>query len=243
MRTAIFVITLERSIERRAHAEWIVSNGPIASELLVAVDGTALGNDVVAEIHHRHIYTPRYPHSLSRGEIGCFLSHRRAWKAIIDRQLDAALILEDDVTFDPQLLKNALYYLENHTSPGDYIQFQVRDVAVFREDAIHDEHHWLVQPCPVMLRTTAQFVTHDAARRLLDATQHFDRPVDTFLQMTWVTGVTVKVIQPCVVREISNQIGGSTLSRKRRPWYERLRREIMRPIYRAQIRHQSRKAS
>ena len=243
MKTSAFVITLDRSAERRPHAEKIVSDLPIPGELLSAVDGSSLAIDAVTQVYQRQIHMPRYPFSLSRGEIGCFLSHRKAWKAIVDRELDAALILEDDVIFDPKSLKNAINYLENCTSTEDYIQFQVRDVAVFPTDTIPDEHHWLVQPCPVMLRTTAQFVTHGAALRLLDVTQCFDRPVDTFLQMTWVTGVTVKIIQPCIVREISNQIGGSTLSRRRQPWYERLQREIMRPIYRAKIRHRSRKAS
>ena len=42
---------------------------------------------------------------------GCFASHRKCWKEIVDRNLDWALILEDDVRFTddaPVVLKNAL---------------------------------------------------------------------------------------------------------------------------------------
>ncbi|MEZ6131735.1 MAG: glycosyltransferase family 25 protein [Planctomycetaceae bacterium] len=242
MKTSAFVITLERSVERRPHADWIVSQLPLPSEILNAVDGRALPQDLVAEVCQRQIHSPKYPHELSRGEIGCFLSHRNAWQTILDRNLDAALILEDDITFDRDELCSAVKFVELSAEPGDYVQFQVRDVVAFAPE-VRDCGHALIQPRPAMLRTTAQFVTREAAQRLLDVTQSFDRPVDTFLQMTWITGVPVKVVTPCVVREISQQLGGSTLGGSRRPWHERLRRELLRPVYRAQIRYRSLKAS
>lgn len=49
---------------------------------------------------------------------GCFASHRRCWKEIVDRNLDMALILEDDVRFTddaPKVLKAALESL-----PSDF---------------------------------------------------------------------------------------------------------------------------
>ncbi|MBC7965224.1 MAG: glycosyl transferase, partial [Fuerstia sp.] len=126
---------------------------------------------------------------------------------------------------------------------GDYIQFQVRDIDSSWPVVVRDEKHSLIQPRPSPLRTTAQIVTWAAAKRLLELTTCIDRPVDAFLQLTWVTGVPIKVVLPRVVTEISQQIGGSTLGGKGRPWHERLRREILRPIYRAQIRFRSRKAA
>ena len=32
-----------------------------------------------------------------RGVIGCYLSHRRFWQMVVDRKMDYAVILEDDV--------------------------------------------------------------------------------------------------------------------------------------------------
>lgn len=230
-----FVITLERAVERRPQREWILANAPFACEPLSAVDGVAMTESDVAKIYQRQIYSPRYPHSLRRGEIGCFLSHRRAWQEIVDRKLDAAVILEDDVTFEPDELRQAIEFLDTCVQPNDYIQFQVRELENNDPPLVQAGQHSIVQPRPVILRTTAQLVTHEAAKRLLEVTQQIDRPVDTFLQLTWVTGVPVKMMLPRVVQEISQTLGGSTLGGRKKPWMEKLTREIVRPIYRAQI--------
>ena len=243
MKISAFVITLDRAVDRRPHARWIESNVPLPCLTLSAVDGKAMASDAVAGIYQRQIYDPRYPHSLCRGEIGCFLSHRKAWQAIVDQKLDAALILEDDVTFDADRLREAIDFVVGSMVAGDYIQFQVRDLDLSCPVVVGNEQHSLIQPRPAPLRTTAQIVTRAAAKRLLELTACIDRPVDAFLQLTWVTGVPIKVVQPCVVREISQQIGGSTLGGKGRPWHERLKREILRPVYRARIRFRARKAA
>lgn len=237
-----FVITLERAVERRPQRDWILANAPFPCEPLSAVDGVAMNESEVAEIYKRQIYSPRYPHALRRGEIGCFLSHRKAWQQIVDRELDAAVILEDDVTFEPDKLREAMEFLNSSVLPKDYIQFQVRQLESNYPTLVQGRQHSIVQPRPVILRTTAQLVTRAAASRLLEVTKHIDRPVDTFLQMTWVTGIQVKMVLPRVVEEISQNLGGSTLGGRRKPWMEKLTREIVRPIYRAQIWFHSRRA-
>lgn len=243
MNISAFVITLERAVERRPHAKWIETNVPLPCVAISAVDGTAMSADTVASLYSRQIYKPRYPHALRRGEIGCFLSHRKAWQAIVDQRLDAALILEDDVTFEVTRLREAVKFVRENMIDGDYIQLQVRDIASLHPIVTRTETYSLVQPRPAPLRTTAQIVTRAAAERLLTLTEHIDRPVDAFLQMTWITGVPVKVVLPRVVSEISQQIGGSTLGGNGRPWHEKLSREILRPIYRTRIRLRARKAA
>lgn len=42
---------------------------------------------------------------LTRGEIGCFLTHRDIWKYIVDNNISYAVILEDDVILDFDLIK------------------------------------------------------------------------------------------------------------------------------------------
>jgi glycosyl transferase family 25 len=243
MKISAFVITLERAVERRPHAKWIETNVPLPCVAISAVDGKAMTPDAVASMYSRQIHEPRYPHALRLGEIGCFLSHRKAWQTMIDQELDAALILEDDVTFEVERLHEAVKFVLENMVDGDYIQLQVRDVASSHPVVVRNEQHSLVQPCPAPLRTTAQIVTRAAAERLLKLTKNIDRPVDAFLQMTWVTGVPVKVVLPRVVSEISQQIGGSTLGGNGRPWHEKLSREILRPIYRTQIRLRARRAA
>ena len=79
----------------------------------------------------------------------------------------------------------------------------------------------------------AQIVTYDAARRLLERTERFDRPVDAYLQLRWKHGVRVLTLWPNGVREISSILGGSMIQEKSTG--DRIRREILRPLYRAKL--------
>ena len=93
----------------------------------------------------------------------------------------------------------------------------------------------LLRPDAPPLRAIGQIVSRAAAERLLTATLPFDRPVDTFLQMTWVTGQPVLVASPSPVSDVSRETGGTTVQRRSMGLAERIHHEAMRPIYRAQV--------
>lgn len=99
----------------------------------------------------------------------------------------------------------------------------------------------IIEPVPVGLGMQAQLVGSKAAQRLLSITEIFDRPVDTTAQMNWVTGLKPLTVLPSGVREISRQLGGSSIQ-KSRSLPDKLKREIMRPLYRWKIKSRSRAA-
>ena len=107
-----FVIHLERAAGRRPSVEALVGALPIESEILPAVDGRALSAEEADGAHVRSRYAPRYPFALARSEIGAFLSHRAAWRRIIDDGLDFAFVFEDDATIDSRRFAAALGVLQ-----------------------------------------------------------------------------------------------------------------------------------
>src|ERR1700675_3936450 len=60
----------------------------------------------------------------------------------------------------------------------------------------------LLKPHSPPLRAIGQIVSRKAAERLLAISTPFDRPVDTFLQMAWVTGVTMLAATPPPLRDV-----------------------------------------
>ena len=46
-------------------------------------------------------FLDRYPAPLTRGELGCYDSHRRVWLRIVEQNLDVAVICEDDAAVGP----------------------------------------------------------------------------------------------------------------------------------------------
>nr|XP_024220008.1 glycosyltransferase 25 family member-like [Halyomorpha halys] len=55
---------------------------------------------------------PYHKRPMKRGEIGCFLSHYNIWKEVVDKNYDIAMILEDDVRFEPFFTRKMVYLIE-----------------------------------------------------------------------------------------------------------------------------------
>jgi len=230
-----FILHLERAAGRAPTVAALRAALPIESEILPAVDGAALDPEAAKAAYVRERFKPRYPFALGPNEIGAFLSHRAAWARIVAEGLDFAVVFEDDAAVDPALFAAILDLVRAERNAWDYALMPAAglepngDVVARRGDCR------LVRPRAPPLRAIALFVSRASAERLLALTQPFDRPVDTFLQMNWVTGLTLLAALPTPVRDVSRLTGGTTVQRKRLGLAERLHRELMRPVYRAQV--------
>ena len=229
-----FILHLERAISRKANVEALRARLPIESEIVAAVDGTKLAQAELDRAYAPRRFKPRYPFALTATEIGAFLSHRAAWRRIIDERLDFAFVFEDDAQIDGPQFAALIEFVTAERAAWDYVLLPAKPIrsgaAVARRGALA-----LLRPDAPPLRAIGQIVSRAAAERLLDRTLPFDRPVDTFLQMTWVTGQPLLVASPSPVSDVSLETGGTTVQRKSLGFAERLRHEAMRPIYRAQV--------
>ncbi|OCI93176.1 glycosyl transferase [Rhizobium sp. AC27/96] len=228
-----FVVHLDRARDRMPQVERLMAKLPVSSEIVEAVDGRCLTEAEVDRVYRRKLHRPSYPFAMSLGEIACFLSHRKAWAAIIEQNIDAGLIFEDDVEIDDSF-DAAFAAAKACLKPGAFIRFPFRVGKEHGTRVLTQGDIKVIQPTRIGLGMVAQLVSRDAAIRLLQATAFFDRPVDTTVQMSWLTHVAPLAVLPGGVHEISSQLGGSTI-KSRKTLMERLSREVLRPLYRARI--------
>ncbi|MEP9374197.1 glycosyltransferase family 25 protein [Mesorhizobium sp. KR1-2] len=234
------VIHLARAEQRKEHVKKLAAELPFPLEIIEAVDGKLLPDEAIEKFCRPRLYRPTYPFALNRNEIACFLSHRRAWQAIVDQNLDAALIMEDDAAPIAPFSDGLELALTNIEREG-FIRFPFRDGRESGRLVARSGDVSLIEPVCAGLGMVTQLVSRDAAARLLKATETVDRPVDVLLQMPWVTGVVARSVVPGGIREISPTLGGSTLKPKRQ--ISKLKRELLRPIYRARIAMRARLAA
>ena len=227
------VIHLERANERESQVALLKKHLPCPTIVLNAIDSLSLDDQTIHRFYQKKLYRPYYPFTLSKNEIACFLSHRLAWQKIIDERLDAGFVVEDDVALDERFDEVFRFAVEN-SNCDSFIRFPFRLRETGKIIAEKDDIK-LIRPTETGLGQVAQLVGRNAAKKLLDATGIFDRPVDTSEQLYWKTGVHPEVILPPVVREISAKLGGSTIKSKH-SLFARLYREIARPLYRHRIR-------
>ncbi|XP_033863716.3 procollagen galactosyltransferase 2 isoform X1 [Acipenser ruthenus] len=112
----IFLINLKRRRDRRERTERSLEAQGISATVTDAVDGKALNTSQLQALGIEMLPGYEDPYSrrvLTRGEIGCFLSHYHTWKETVDRGLQSVLVLEDDVRFEPQFKKKMMLMMAN----------------------------------------------------------------------------------------------------------------------------------
>ncbi len=232
-----FILHLDRAVQRRPQVDRLRAGLPFASEVITATDGAMLTDFEIGAAYSRQLYRPRYSFSLSRAEIGVFLSHRAAWRQVVAQSLDYAVIFEDDAEIVAPDFAEACAFMQENRNDWEYVLAPASRNKIAGTVLTSKKHGGaLIRPNNPPLRAIAQFVSAEAARKLLAATERFDRPIDTFLQMGWVTGVELLALTTSGVHDSSSFLGGSTIQRKRMSFVERLHHEIARPFYRAQVR-------
>ncbi|XP_048833497.1 procollagen galactosyltransferase 2 isoform X1 [Brienomyrus brachyistius] len=183
----IFLINLKRRLDRRSRMLSTLETQGILVTLTDAVDGRALNTSQIQALGIEMIPGYSDPYSgrvLTRGEIGCFLSHHHTWTQVVDRGLRQVLVLEDDVRFEPRFKSRLRTIMENIDQAGldwDLVyvgrkRMQVKQpeqsVAGVDNLVVADYSYW----------TLGYALSLRGARKLLRA-QPFGRmlPVDEFL--------------------------------------------------------------
>ena len=227
------IIHLERSLKRKPQVKKLKKDLPYRTKVVEAIDSRNPDNDFSKSYTPKLLF-PRYPFSLRSAEVACFQSHRKCWQEILDRGLEAALIIEDDVDIIDREFTAAVKLALKEIKMGDLIRFPIKPREKPRNKSVKQDNTSIFEPTFVGLGMQAQIVTYDAARQLLERTERFDRPVDVYIQLRWEHEIRVLTLWPNGVLERSSSLGGSLIGKKK-GIVDRLRKEILRPIYRAKV--------
>ena len=100
----IYVITLKRSKDRHSYIKELLKE--LNYQIFWGVDGSDLNIEKITDegLYDPNLSKEKSPtgEGLVPGEIGCALSHLEVYKDILKEGYKNALILEDDITLDPE---------------------------------------------------------------------------------------------------------------------------------------------
>lgn len=109
-----FIITMK---DREDHAKAILDRlrdfGSYAT-IVEAVDGQSISDEAFIRLVGRRVNCLKSKRLMSKGELGCWLSHKKAWRELGKETADFAFIFEDDVIIMDDLtpIANALERLD-----------------------------------------------------------------------------------------------------------------------------------
>ena len=227
------IIHMPGSTARRPNVDKLLRDLPQA-EVIDAVNGRDPDQIAGIETHGGDLHDPHYPFPLTPAEIGVFQSHRKCWRKIIDEGWDYAMIVEDDLAISLPEMARALTMIASYMTPDLYLRLPPKMREKPAQIIAEDGDMRLILPKRIGLQCCCQVVGRVAAQQLLARSEQIDRPIDTWLQMHWITGQPIHALLPNGNAEIAGQIGGSTIQQKTRT-SGKLMREFNRALYRTRV--------
>ncbi|MFY9288343.1 MAG: glycosyltransferase family 25 protein [Alphaproteobacteria bacterium] len=187
----IILINLARATERRQRMDEQFKSFNLDYDVLDATDGRHLSADDKALVDHesRKAITP---HPLTDNEIGCWISHRRAMRAIIDSGVKMAAILEDDAALAADF-PYVLEAIEDHGGSFDFIDLHRN----FKRDEFFVSSRPLLPGCDLgrigytHMRATAYVMSREGAKKFLNYAPRFAHAVDKELHRWWANGLDI----------------------------------------------------
>ena len=173
----ILVISLQRSPDRREKVRQELSKINLPWEFLDAVDGSQMS---ISPAEYKVDKVKRLQgYALTANEIGCYLSHKKAWQRCVDQNLPT-LILEDDFTLAADFENDLKTLLEN-SDRWDLLRLQgLYEVSYTKVGQVGNMI--IAKNQGDAVGATGYLVKPVIAQRLIDASHEIYEPVDHFLE-------------------------------------------------------------
>jgi glycosyl transferase family 25 len=178
-------INLARSAERRAYIEGHLRALGLQPLRIDAVDGRALSYEEVSSRgwYDDAVATETFSRSLILPEIGCALSHVRAYEYVRDHSIDKALIVEDDAQLDPRTVEQLQAAMSELPQDWDLLQlrYDIQDYEIVGARSVYFPAR---ERLPVA--ATAYVIRGKAVETLLKQVYPLRYPADSFLgRVSW----------------------------------------------------------
>lgn len=180
----VFIVNMECDHDKRAHIEAECKRQNLTAQFIDAVNGALLTDQQLAEQVYRHELN-----HLTRGEIGCALSHQKIYREIIEKRLSHALILEDDALFAGNI-NDFMSDFSHHIAKNKkavYLLHKTQTIFNNKKLIINDKYTFFEAynaKC-----THGYIITNKAAKTLLKINTPLIREADhwlSFYQLSWL---------------------------------------------------------
>lgn len=190
-----FYINRDRDQDRRKSLEEHLTVAGMSGERITAVEGLA----VPADFRDMFFEGTALHSRLKPGEVGCYASHLKTMKVIVERDFDYALVLEDDAILPADFHTIVAQVLARLPQGWDLVHICKDTNRAVKPVADLDHGHRIVRYSRVPETTTAYLVSRSGAKKFLQPIKRY-WPVDTDFRQPWRFGLEIYGVDPCIVR-------------------------------------------
>jgi glycosyl transferase family 25 len=203
---AVFFINLDRHPDRRLFIENQLAAARIQAERFAGVDGSA---NVPA--HLASFFPP--DSTLTSSQIGCSASRLEIMRIILERKINAALVLEDDARLPLNLSAIVKELLAALPDGWDIVRLCRAPKREFRPLRELSRPYCLVRYSRVPVGAAGYLVSQSGARKLLQPRRCY-RPGDVEIAHPWLLDLDVYGVVPPPILQERNALP-STIGKRR----------------------------
>ncbi|MEM9243279.1 MAG: glycosyltransferase family 25 protein [Pseudomonadota bacterium] len=226
----IFVINLERDIERK---EYIINHfqengvGPI--ELVTAVDGNNLSTQEIETYYSEQENKTKFYRSISRGEIGCALSHLHCYKYLLNSKEDGAFIFEDDCRLN-KYSKEIMRRLTNIQLSEKALVLLTYASHFYKKPKIQLNSIYTLYKTKKAFRSHGYYITRKAAENMLHELKQIHKPFDQWRDYDQDNVIDLYNVAPFCVSKKRNLSEKSNLNHGRHQQQQHFTRHRLKPL-------------
>jgi glycosyl transferase family 25 len=195
--TLVLVINLDRDTGRLAKIAAQLDAIGLPWTRIPAVHGARLSPEERARLVDVQGYGRRHGMTPNAGEIGCYLSHLAAARALLDSPATQALVLEDDVGLTPDV-PAILDALAAQPERWDMVKLSAVHRGTPQPVARLGERHHLTVMLSQCTGSSAYVLNRHAAQVYLDRLLPIRLPIDHAYDRAWALGIKVRRVDPLV---------------------------------------------
>ena len=199
----IFIINLDRDVERWENIQRFMTTADLPHVRFAAIDGRRKLS-LIRSVIKRDFLNQKLARPLTTGEICCTLSHIAVLKQIVRRNIDCAVILEDDAEFSDKFLEFYRQELPDYLSRCDVVKIEglfydhtSQSGPVIRSGRLTK----LIVPLNPTLGSAGYAVNLRGAKALLGRLGVLNWPMDHMLVGYEAYRVTFGEIRPMLVQQ------------------------------------------
>ncbi len=195
----IFIINMQKDTTRRKAIDARLKKAGLEGIFIEGVNGCDMNDTEISAVYDSVKRKRYFGRDMTKGEVGCLLSHRKIFAKMVDEQIPVAVILEDDVIFENDF-KQALGAMINTSVKWDVVRFlgskKIYKRGCRKITKLGDTRYQFARLPTAPGGAHGYALTLKAAQIML---KHMERnwlPIDTLQGRCWETGLETLVLYP-----------------------------------------------
>ncbi len=198
----VFYVNRDCDDDRRARIELELKGAGLAGERVPAVNGLAVPEDLRSYFFEADTPDSRLKlgedSRLKPGEVGCYASHLKTFKIIVERSLKYALVVEDDALLPRDIRGSIEEIIASLPDTWDFVHLGGDTRRAIKPLCALEHGRTLVRFSRVPSGTFGYLISAAGARKLLTPVRrHW--PFDTDTRRPWLFGVEVFGVVPRII--------------------------------------------